>query len=107
MSNRGGYREGAGRKPGSLSKRTVLVEQRLQELGCDPFEGMARIAREAEAQGDLSIAGRMYAELASYQAPKRKAIDPDLKYNPNALEGWTLEQLAGLKKALVESNELF
>lgn len=93
----GGYREGAGRKPGSLNKRTLAVEQKIKELGC-PFEGMARIAEKAEKEGDLSTAGRMYAELASYQAPKRKAIDPTERPQPGL--GLTLDQLQLLKERI-------
>jgi len=81
-------------------KRTIEIQEKLAAMGCDPIEGMARIALEAEsgfvttltsiAQSNdikeinelipeflknLTIAGNMYKELAQYVAPKRKAIE--------------------------------
>ncbi len=41
--------------------------------GCDPIEGMARIAMDERA--DLSIRAQMFKELAQYTAPKRKAVE--------------------------------
>jgi hypothetical protein len=41
--------------------------------GCDPIEGMARIAMDERA--DLSIRAQMIKELASYVAPKRRAVE--------------------------------
>lgn len=101
MDARGGYREGAGRKAGSLNKRTVEVAAKIEALGC-PFEGMARIAKEAEGKGDLPTAGRMYAELASYLAPKRKAIEVEEKKQDGL--GMTLEELAAVKEAIMSGS---
>jgi hypothetical protein len=89
-----------GRKAGIPNKRTLEVQEKLAALGCDPIEGMARIASIAEGDGmkkliaaaadedpesrslalrdgfhDLQLAGKMYAELAGYVAPKRKAVE--------------------------------
>jgi hypothetical protein len=47
--------------------------ERLEALGCDPLEGMARIAMGENAE--LSIRAQMYKELAQYVAPKRKAVE--------------------------------
>jgi hypothetical protein len=63
---------GSGRKAGTPNKRTQEVMERLDALGCDPLEGMARIAMDKSAA--LELRGRMYAELAQYVYPKRKAI---------------------------------
>ena len=46
---------------------------KLEALGCDPIEGMARIAMDEANTPELR--GKMYAELSCYIAPKRKAID--------------------------------
>lgn len=62
-----------GRQKGTPNKRTVEVQERLEALGCDPIEGMARIAMDETAA--IELRGRMYAELAQYVAPKRKAIE--------------------------------
>ncbi len=69
-----GERRG-GRKKGTPNKKSVDVKARLDELGCDPLEGMARIAREALDKGDRALAGQMYKELIQYVAPKRKAVE--------------------------------
>jgi hypothetical protein len=55
------------------NKLTADARQRLEELGCDPLEGMATIAMDPKAPEELR--GRMFAELAQYVYPKRKAID--------------------------------
>ena len=99
MTTRGGYREGAGRKAGSLNRRTLEIEGKLKEMAC-PFEGMQRIAAQAEQKGDLPTAGRMYAELAAYQAPKRKAVQ--IEDGPrNALEGMSLKELGELRNKIL------
>ena len=62
-----------GRQKGTPNKATADVIARLEALGCDPIEGMAQIAMDTNA--DLSLRGKMYAELAQYVAPKRKAVE--------------------------------
>ncbi|MBA3684060.1 MAG: hypothetical protein H0W72_02325 [Planctomycetes bacterium] len=62
-----------GRIKGTPNKRTQDVMDRLAELGCDPIEGMARIAMDEGAP--IEVRSRMYSELAQYVAPKRKAIE--------------------------------
>ena len=67
-----GERRG-GRQIGTPNKRTLEVRERLAELNCDPIQGMALIAMDPEAT--LELRGRMFAELAAYIAPKRKAVE--------------------------------
>ena len=62
-----------GRAKGTPNKRTTEVADLLYALGCDPVEGMARIAMDEAHAPELR--GRMYAELASYLYPKRKALE--------------------------------
>ena len=64
-----------GRTKGTPNKATQEVQARLEELECDPIEGMVRIARSAEKRGDGALAGQMYKELAQYIAPKRRATE--------------------------------
>lgn len=64
---------GKGRVKGVKNKRTLEVAQRLAAMGCDPIRGMARIAMSKKTP--LELSGRMYAELAQYIAPKRRAIE--------------------------------
>ena len=47
--------------------------ERLDELGCDPIEGMARIA--LDPQNPVELRARMFSDLAQYVAPKRRAVD--------------------------------
>jgi len=66
-------RKTGGRVAGTPNKRTQDVIERLESLGCDPIEGMAKIAMNEANPPELR--GRMYAELAGYVAPKRKAVE--------------------------------
>jgi len=66
-------RKTGGRVAGTPNKRTAEVMERLEALGCDPIEGMARIAMDEANPPELR--GRMFAELAQYVAPKRKAVE--------------------------------
>jgi len=106
MSNEskvGESRKTGGRKKGTPNKKTQEVIERLKELGCDPIEGMAKIAmgvspcvsceesgfikaeEEKEVcpncnglgvlESSIELKGQMYKELAQYIAPKRKAVE--------------------------------
>jgi hypothetical protein len=78
-----GERRG-GRKRGSPNRRTLDVIEKLAALDCDPIEGMALIAMDKKSPVELR--GRMFAELAQYIAPKRKAVE-------HSADGATLEAL--------------
>jgi hypothetical protein len=82
----GGARAGAGRKKGTKNKYNQAVADRLQELNCDPLEGMAIIANECMEEASradnfrdkkdaFTIAGNMYKELIAYERPKLKSIE--------------------------------
>lgn len=43
------------------------------KLGCDPIEGLAKIALDPTTETSLRV--RCFAELAQYVYPKRKAVD--------------------------------
>jgi hypothetical protein len=47
-----GERRG-GRQRGTPNKKTMAVDDRLEALGCDPIEGMARIAMDETAELSL------------------------------------------------------
>jgi hypothetical protein len=64
---------GQGRPKGALNKRTLDVIDKLAVLHCDPITGMALIATNEKNPAELR--GRMFAELAQYVAPKRKAME--------------------------------
>jgi hypothetical protein len=62
-----------GRRAGKPNRSTAEVKQKLEGLGCDPIEGMARIAMDESQPIGLRV--QMYKELAQYVAPKRKALE--------------------------------
>ncbi|MBA3913928.1 MAG: hypothetical protein H0X25_08785 [Acidobacteriales bacterium] len=62
-----------GRSKGTPNKRTQDLILKLEELGCDPIQGMAEIAMDEDTATDLRV--RCYAELAQYVHAKRKAIE--------------------------------
>ncbi len=62
-----------GRKKGTPNKATRTIAEKLEALGCDPIEGMARIAMDEKNSPETR--GRYYSELAQYLYPKRKSVD--------------------------------
>ena len=58
-----GHPRWGGRQKGTPNKRTQDVIGLLEALGCDPIEGMARIAMDENNAPELR--GRMYAELST------------------------------------------
>jgi hypothetical protein len=52
----------------SLNRKTQEISALLESLGCNPIEGMARIATNEQHSPELR--GRMYAELAQYVLPE-------------------------------------
>jgi hypothetical protein len=71
-ATRGGARTGAGRPRGSVNKRSDELADKLSALGCDPAEGLARIANEALAENDRDLAARCYSSLLPYLYAKLK-----------------------------------
>jgi hypothetical protein len=67
-----GERRG-GRKRGSPNRRTLDVIEKLSALDCDPIAGMALIA--LDKTNSVELRAKMFAELAQYVAPKRKATE--------------------------------
>lgn len=64
-----------------MAKRDDIAE-RLKAAGVDPLQGMVRIAEKAEASGNLALAGKMFAELMEYTAPKLKSME--MSFDPEA-----------------------
>jgi hypothetical protein len=79
-----GLTKTGGRKKGTPNKRTQEVTELLDSLGCNPIEGMVKIAEDSGV--DISIRSRMYAELATYIFPKRKAMSVDLSIETESYE---------------------
>lgn len=76
---------GSGRQPGQVGPGKKLkakiqmiqlsrdVQNRLEELGCDPIKIMAEIA--SDEKEDRSLRLRAASEVAQYVWPKRKAVE--------------------------------
>ncbi len=47
---------GSGRKAGTPNKRTRSIEEKLEALGCDPIEAMARLAMDESEPEALCFA---------------------------------------------------
>jgi hypothetical protein len=70
---RNGVKTGGGSRKGRPNRINVDVAAKLAALKCDPLSGMAKIAMNIK--NPLEIRAKMYAELAQYVAPKRKATE--------------------------------
>jgi hypothetical protein len=66
-------RKTGGRVAGTPNRKTRDVQELLESLDCDPIQGMARLAMNKKTRPELRA--RMFAELAQYVYPKRKAIE--------------------------------
>ena len=58
---------------GTPNRKTQEISALLESLGCNPIEGIARIA--TNEKHSLELRGRMFAELAQYVYPERKAME--------------------------------
>ena len=66
-----------GRKAGTPNRNIQDLIEALDGLGCDPIEGLARIALDPTTKLELKV--RCFAELAQYVYPNRKATDMSLR----------------------------
>jgi hypothetical protein len=62
-----------GRSAGTPNRRTREITELLRSLDCNPIEGMVLIAQNEQHTPELR--GRMFAELAQYLYPKRRATE--------------------------------
>jgi hypothetical protein len=68
-----GHPKTGGRVRGTPNKSSEAIARKLAKLGCDPVEGLAKIALDPGTEPSLKI--RCFSELAQYIYPKRKAVD--------------------------------
>lgn len=75
--------ENAGRKKGSVNRRTLMVIEKLQLMDCDPIAVLALFAKN-DWQGlgyqdpniiPSELRAKCASDLAQYVAPKLKAIE--------------------------------
>jgi hypothetical protein len=71
----------SGRPKGSRNKLTLKVVDRLEALGCNPIEGMARIAMDEKAE--LSLRAQMYKELAAQTRDLHERLDGKCQIAPH------------------------
>ncbi len=64
-----------GRKSGTPNKKTIAVQEQMEQLGFDPIESMIEICNQAMTEKNYALAGQMAKELAQYVYPKRKAVE--------------------------------
>lgn len=87
-----------GRPKGSKSAKTKLIESKLEELDCDPIEGMVKIALDKEVPA--AVRGKMFAELAGFVYPKRKAVEHSGNLGNRESGDYTEEEL----QAMLDAN---
>lgn len=62
-----------GKKSGTHNKITRDVVALLDSLGCNPLEGLARIATDEKVP--IAIRARCHAEVAKYVHPQLKSVE--------------------------------
>jgi hypothetical protein len=71
-AGRGGARKGAGRKPGSATRKTREIAERAMDEGITPLEYMLRIMR-TEPSGDMEPRELLSALTLRFEAAKAAA----------------------------------
>ncbi len=79
-----GHERYGGRQKGAPNRRTFDAVAKLEALGFDPLEAMAKVAMDSDTP--LEIRASLLKELAQYVYPKRKALDAPvlLEFEPDA-----------------------
>jgi len=65
-----------GRPKGAVSAKTLIVEEKLKAVGCDPIKEMAKLAMDKKVAE--SVRAKLLADLANYVYPKRRAVEMDV-----------------------------
>lgn len=108
MSQRGGKRKGAGRKPGAANKRTKAAVAKAEQEGLTPLEVMLQAMREAHEKGGAEAAFPFAKDAAPYLHAKLSSIDATLNAKveskvisarPLTAEEWELQHASGLVTA--------
>jgi hypothetical protein len=74
-SGPGGARKGAGRKPGSATKKTRAIADKAAAEGITPLEVMLEAMNAFRSAGDLEKAASFAKDAAPYIHPKLAAIE--------------------------------
>lgn len=76
---RGGARPGAGRKRGSVTRKTAEIARRAAASGMTPLEVMLAAMRDAFKKKDMIKAAGFAKDAAPYVHPRLSAVEIDLK----------------------------
>ena len=92
-----------GRTKGVPNKRTYELSQKIQSLGVDPVEGLAKILAEEGVSNELKV--KIYTELLPYLYPKRKVVHSDANQKQAVIfnVGIAPRSLTNLTEAVVVS----
>jgi hypothetical protein len=72
---RGGARPGAGRKKGSLTKRSREIAERAAAAGMTPLDVLLLVMQKAIERQDWSEAAKCARDAAPYMHPRLAAVD--------------------------------
>ncbi len=62
-----------GRKKGTPNRATLMLNEKLDAMSCDPLLELAKIAMNEK--NPIEIRVRCFSEIAAYVYPKRKPVD--------------------------------
>lgn len=66
-----GHPKHGGKKKGTLNRITRDIIEKLDELGCDPIEGLALIA--LDSRNPVKLRAKCFSDIAQYVYPRRVA----------------------------------
>lgn len=75
QTGRGGFRKGAGRKPGSLTKRTNEIAQAAAASGLTPLEVMLKAMQQHVEAKSWDEAAKIAQAAAPYMHPRLASVD--------------------------------
>ncbi len=99
---RGGTRPGAGRKKGSLGRRTIgrqLIRDQAIKLDITPLEVMLTTMRQHWLEGRLSDACTVARDAAPYVHRKLASMSADVRVR-DPFEAWTTEEMTQALNAM-------
>lgn len=74
-SGHGGARAGAGRRKGSITKRTREIAEKALAEGISPLEMMLKAMRALDADGQIEKAGDMASKAAPYMHARLASVE--------------------------------
>ena len=93
-------RKTGGRQAGTPNRRTRQAQELLARLGCDPLEGMAKLAQDPKTP--IELQAKLLIELAGYSYPKIRAVDVEPPPEHRTIEFHELpdDEQASLRRTL-------